>query len=205
MKTIDMTGTTLNGVLVLAQAESRQNRASWLCRCACGANFNAVGTALRLGKTKSCSHCSKLTVKKAVTKHGLVGTREYNSYNAMKARCLNPLDKRYSRYGGRGISICSRWLDSFPNFIEDMGMQPSRNHSIERVDRDKGYEPENCVWASMVEQANNRSNNNLIEIDGRTQTITQWSRETGVNRTVILRRMKKGFSGTSLIQKGILK
>lgn len=205
MKTIDMAGTTVNGVLVIAKVESRQDRAAWLCRCACGANFNAVGTRLRLGRTKGCAQCSKLSARTAVTKHGLVGTREYNSYNAMKSRCLNPKDKRYSRYGGRGISICDRWLESFVNFIEDMGMQPSREHSIERIDGDKGYEPGNCVWATRVEQANNRSNNTLIEIGGRTQTITRWARESGVSRTVILNRMKRGIAGPALIHKGILK
>lgn len=205
MKTIDMAGTTVNGVMVLAKAESIKGKASWLCRCACGSDFNAIGTALRLGKTKGCVPCSKLRAREAATKHGLVGTREYNSYNAMKSRCLNPSDKRYLRYGGRGISICDRWLESFTNFIEDMGMQPSRNHSIERVDRDKGYAPGNCIWATKVEQANNKSNNTQIEIDGRTQTMTQWSGESGVNRTVILRRMQRGLTGSSLIHKGILK
>lgn len=205
MKTIDMAGTTINGVLVIAKVESMQERATWLCRCACGANFNAVGTALRLGKAKGCSSCGKQKAREARTTHGLTGTREYNSYNAMKSRCLNPLDKRYSRYGGRGISICSRWLESFSNFIEDMGMQPSNEHSIERVDRDKGYEPGNCVWATRTEQANNRSNNTFIEIDGRTQTITGWSRDTGISRTVILQRMKRGISGKTLIHKGAIK
>jgi hypothetical protein len=123
----------------------------------------------------------------------------------MKARCYNPLDKRYQRYGGRGIVVCARWLESFNNFIKDMGMQPTAMHSIERKNGDMGYEPGNCVWATKIEQANNRSNNTVIEIEGRAQTMTQWSRESGINRTVILRRMKRGFTGASLIKKGVLK
>jgi hypothetical protein len=205
LKTIDMTGFTINGVLVIAKAKSKQGRAAWLCRCACGADFHAVGTSLRMGTTKGCMLCGKANVIESATKHGLVGTREYNSYNAMKSRCLHPSNKRYSRYGGRGISVCTRWLESFANFIEDMGMQPSRDHSIERINRDGNYEPGNCVWASKAVQANNRSNNTVIEIEGRTQTMTQWARESGVNRTVILRRMKRGLTGAPLIKKGILK
>lgn len=205
MKPIDMTGATLSGVNVIAKAGSHKGKVVWQCLCTCGALFEAVGTALRSGKTKGCKPCSKARVIEAITKHGLVGSREYHSYNAMKSRCLNPSDKRYPRYGGRGISICDRWLESFSNFIADMGMQPSAEHSIERIDCDKWYEPANCVWATRFEQANNRSNNTRIEIGGRTQTLTQWSRESGVNRTVILRRMKRGISGLSLIHKGIIK
>jgi len=205
MKTVDMTGVSVNGVTVTGKIGSRAGKAIWDCRCACGSTFEAVGVSLRTGKTKGCSSCAKARVVASATKHGLVGTREYNSYNAMKARCYNPLDKRYQRYGGRGIAVCARWLESFNNFIEDMGMQPTAMHSIERKNGDMGYEPGNCVWATKTEQANNRSNNTVIEIGGRAQTMAQWSRESGINRTVILRRMKRGFTGAALIQKGVLK
>lgn len=204
MKTVDMAGTTINGIFVIARNGSGNGKALWNCRCACSAVFPAIGTALRQGRLHGCPKCAKARIVAAATKHGLVGTREYNSYNAMKSRCYNPKDKRYSRYGGRGIEVCERWLESFTNFISDMGMQPSSDHSIERVERDKSYEPGNCVWATRVEQANNRSNNTVLEINGRTQTMVQWSRESGVNRTVILRRMKRGIVGESLINKGVL-
>lgn len=120
----------------------------------------------------------------------------------MKQRCSDPRGKRYARYGGRGITVCERWANSFANFLEDMGPQPFPGSSIERIDMDKNYEPGNCIWASREVQANNRSNNNRIEINGRTQNLTQWARETGIHRTVIYRRIQRGLSGEALIQKG---
>lgn len=123
------------------------------------------------------------------------------SYSAMKARCYDPNNKRYSRYGGRGIKVCDRWIDSYANFLLDMGRKPTCRHTLERRELDGDYEPANCVWATLEDQANNKSNNTRIEIDGRVQNIGQWARETGVNRTVILRRMQRGLKGLALIER----
>lgn len=203
---IDMTGNIVNGIAVLSHEGGKKNgKLVWKCRCHCGAEFQAVGTSLRKGGVYGCKSCTKAKMLRVATKHNAVGTREYVTYNAMKSRCYNPKDKRYPRYGGRGIAICDRWMESFNNFLADMGKKPSHDHSIERLDGDKGYEPGNCVWATRFEQANNRSNNTRIEIDGRTQNINQWSKESGVNRTVILGRMKRGISGQALINKGVLR
>lgn len=197
---IDMTGASFNGIRVVAPAGSAAGKRLWQCECSCGSLFVAVGTRLRDGSVSGCARCAKRNMEHRT--HGATGSREYVSYCAMKQRCLYPKNKRYEQYGGRGIRICDRWLESFENFYADMGQQPGPGYSIERIDRDKDYEPGNCVWADSLQQANNRSNNTRIEINGRTQTMTQWSRETGVNRTVILRRMKRGLSGESLIAKG---
>jgi hypothetical protein len=202
---IDMTGVVINGISVVAKDGSRDGKVLWKCLCPCGNEFLAIGTSLRLGKARGCTACAKKNVIAAATKHNAIGTREYVTYNAMKARCYNPKDKRYECYGGRGITICDRWLGSFPLFLSDMGSKPSPHHSIERMNGDKGYEPGNCVWATLSEQANNRSNNTRIEIDGRTQNLIQWSKEAGVNRTVILRRMKRGITGAALINKGVIR
>lgn len=203
---IDMTGVEINGVRVTGKAaEMLGGRPSWVCICACGLEFIAVGSSLRAGKTKSCPPCTKSRVASVATKHKAIGSPEYVTYSAMKARCYYERDKRFARYGGRGIRVCQRWLESFNNFLEDMAPKPSARHSIERIDVDGNYEPGNCVWATRAEQANNKSNNTRIEICGRVQTITQWSQETGVNRTVILRRMQRGLSGDALIHKGPLK
>lgn len=198
---VDMTGAVLGGIRVLGRAAPKGGRPTWECSCHCGARFSATGTALRLGKTKECPTCARTSRVRSATKHGDVGSREYIAYGAMKSRCYDPSNKRYPRYGGRGIAVCGRWLAAYSNFLFDMGRQPSPQHTLERINTDGDYEPSNCRWATLIEQANNRSNNTRIEIEGRTQTLTQWSRETGVNRTVILKRIKRGLSGAALIKK----
>ena len=115
--------------------------------------------------------------------------REYNVWSAIKARCLNPKDRAYPRYGGRGIRICDRWL-TFQNFLEDMGPRPPGT-SIERLNNDGHYEPGNCKWATPLEQGNNKRNNRLIEFEGRRMTIAQWGREHGLPRYVIRARISQ--------------
>lgn len=173
----------------------------WSCECSCGNSIEADGVSLRSGKRTSCDECSSTRRRMAATKHGLCETDEFWILEGMKSRCYNPENKRYSRYGGRGITICQRWLDSPLNFLIDLGPRPSKQHSIERNDRNGNYEPGNCRWATLEEQANNRSNNHEITIGGVTKNITKWSADTGVCRTVILRRLKRGLAGEDLIKK----
>lgn len=199
---VDMTGMTIGDVVVLGRSEHALGRPAWRCQCPCGATFVATGVSLRQGQSKSCKTCAVERRIAATTKHGGVGSPEYVSYHGMRQRCEYQKNKRYARYGGRGIKVCERWVVSFANFLADMGSRPSPAHSIERLDVDKDYEPGNCVWATKEEQANNRSNNNRIEINGRIQNLTQWARESGVHRTVIYRRIQRGVTGAALITKG---
>ena len=121
-------------------------------------------------------------------------TPEYNVWVAIKKRCYNPTYKDFPRYGARGIRVCDRWLESFLNFLADMGRRPSSRHSLERINNDGPYAPENCRWALSVEQANNRRNNRHITFNGRTLTVAQWERALGTKRGLILDRLQRGWT-----------
>ena len=105
--------------------------------------------------------------------HGMSGTPEYQAWIDMKHRCFNPNHKNYLDYGGRGITVCDRWLN-LDNFLADMGTKPSPKHSLDRIDNNGDYSPKNCKWSTRVEQNNNTRYNRLITIDDVTLTITQW-------------------------------
>ena len=112
----------------------------------------------------------------------------------MKTRCLNPNSKDFLRYQGRGITICERWKSSFWNFIEDMGPRPSPSHSIDRIDNNGNYEPSNCRWATLSDQANNMRSNHLVEYDGKSQSLAAWSAETGLAHSTLTERLRMGWT-----------
>lgn len=128
----------------------------WLCRCDCGNVAIVRRSCLRRGATKSCGCLQRELIVDRSRTHGLVATPEYHSWNGMKARCTNPKGKDWNRYGGRGIRVCDRWLNSFENFLADMGRRPGPGYSIERKENDGNYEPGNCCWATAKDQAKNR-------------------------------------------------
>lgn len=116
----------------------------------------------------------------------------YNSWMAMKGRCCNPNNSQFHDYGGRGIKVCDRWLHSFENFLADMGERPGKEYSIDRIDNNGDYCPENCRWATRGEQGNNKRNNILITYQGRTQTFRQWCRELDLPYYSAILLYKKG-------------
>jgi len=119
-------------------------------------------------------------------------SREYIVWSHMRDRCRNPRNKRYDRYGGRGIKICERW-DDFAVFLSDMGSRPSPQHTIERNDNNGNYEPENCRWATRQEQNSNQSHTRLLVAFGRTQSVSAWARELGIRRESLRDRLAKGM------------
>lgn len=125
--------------------------------------------------------------------HGMYGTPSWKSWAAMRQRCHYEKDISFHNYGGRGIKVCDRWMNSFENFYEDMGERPE-GKSLDRVDNDGDYCPENCIWATKEEQGVNQRTNRIIEHDGERLTLMQWSRRTGLSKHTISRRIRLGWS-----------
>lgn len=125
--------------------------------------------------------------------HGFSNTRIYHIWENMKSRCLNPNDQAFSYYGGRGITVCDAWSESFEAFRRDMGEPPSDKHSIDRIDNDGNYEPGNCRWATQREQMNNIRTNRRLTINGVTRTVSEWARAAGVPHRLIFQRLSRGW------------
>lgn len=156
-KPLQLAGKTFGKWIVLERVFNGKRGTYWKCKCACGKVFDIFGPELKRGKTSKCRFCA---ARGASLVHGQ-GTRgkitpEYNSWSQMKTRCLNPNDKRYSDYGGRGIKVCQEWTDSFEAFFKYIGEKPSKSHSLDRINNNGNYEPGNVQWATPLEQASNR-------------------------------------------------
>ena len=150
----DISGNTYANILVISFHSIGRNRdAHWTCRCHCGNEFVTSGGYLRSGGTTSCGCKRTKNTILSNTKHGMSATPEYRAWIDMHKRCSDPKLPKYMHYGGRGIRVCERW-NSLENFILDMGERP-HEMSLERIDNNKGYEPDNCCWATHSQQCRN--------------------------------------------------
>lgn len=166
----------------------------WECVCECGNRKVVTTSALNSGAVKSCG-CMWEENKKAiktrvVKKHGMVDTQEYHAWNGMRQRCYNKNSPKYKNYGARGIKVCDRWLHSFENFYADMGKCPD-GFSLDRIDVNGDYTPENCRWADDVTQCNNRQFNFKVTFNGITETLRYWSEKTGINKSALYLRIHR--------------
>lgn len=118
---------------------------------------------------------------------------EYSIWMNLRARCNNPKNNRYHRYGARGIRVCDRWMEDFLNFLEDMGRRPSPDHQIDRIDNNGDYTPDNCRWATRAEQSRNRSTSRFLEFAGQRLTLAEWGALTGIGMKTLHMRLKDGW------------
>ena len=225
IRSIDMTGQRFGRWTVVRRAElppnTKTRKARWVVVCDCGNESIATREALLSGDTQSCgclagyvrsyqseqAQRAREQERKANRKrqqHGMTETSEYNIWCLIKARCTNPRNHAYSRYGGRGITMCERWLHSFENFYADMGPRPSPRHSIDRIDNDLGYSPENCRWATSRDQGYNTRKTTFVTHNGKTLNLADWSKETGIPVRLLRSRCDQGMPPDKILHQGHL-
>jgi len=190
---IDLTDKTYDHLTVLRYEgrDPKTRRSLWRCKCACGNECIVDGVRLTTRDTKSCG-CQQF-VGLDRTEHGATKNRkmttEYSLWLGMKQRCTNPKHKNYENYGGRGITVCEKWSESFEAFLKDMGERPSEGLTLERMDNDKPYEPGNVRWATRLEQAQNRRSSKTYTVDGVAKTIGEWSTSHHIPYQTIVARL----------------
>jgi hypothetical protein len=195
---IDISGQKFGRLAVISrEGKSKDGKATWNCVCECGALCVVIGKLLRSGQTKSCGCLVSDTTAKRNAKHGFASRghtmSEYTIWCRMRQRCEKPSCSDYYLYGARGIIVCRRW-ESFENFLHDMGRRPSKSHSIDRIDVNGNYCPENCKWATALEQCNNTRRNRYLEFNGERKTVTNWASSVGIHIQTILRRLRLGWT-----------
>lgn len=173
------------------------------CECECGALVNVEKYNLSNGNTTKCRNCAILSRANKKSTHGHsmsrkesdpIGYNCYTRWQAIKRRCYKEYDSHYKHYGARGIKMCDRWLESYESFLCDMGLPPTKDHQIDRIDNNGDYEPSNCRWVERKVNARNKRNNRMITANGETMTLVEWSEKTGLKRECIAARLKRGWS-----------
>lgn len=183
------------GRLLVLSLHERASRGGylWLCRCDCGNTTPAHVSPLINGHTQSCGCLQKQRASEANFIHGRSNTPAQGQWSGMKARCYNPKHRAFPDYGGREITVCKRWRDSFLDFIADMGECPP-GMTLERIDNDKGYCKENCRWATYIEQGSNRRNNRILEFEGERMCVSAWARRLGCKPALIITRLNNNWT-----------
>lgn len=194
-KRIDLSGREFYRLTAIHR-EYRGREAWWNCLCKCGQTKWIRQSHLVQSMVRSCGCMRYVWVAEKLRtryiKHGLSKTRMYNTWKAMKDRCLNPDHKIYRHYGGRGIKVCERWMSSFENFLSDMGYKPTRC-VLDRIDNDGDYEPGNCRWSTPKESATNRRTTHWIMVDGVKMSMSEAARVRGMRPGTLSERLRKGI------------
>ena len=194
----DLTGQVFTRWTVLEKTEVPTAKGSmWLCRCQCGVEKIVSLSNLRGGLSKSCGclHKEQLSVRRKTHGRSREDKYLYTIWMNIKARCYNSNNPRYKDYGGRGISMCREWLDSFEAFLTHVGERPTVEHTLDRTDNNGNYEPGNVRWATKSEQNRNKRGNVFYTHEGITKTVNEWATQYGISFGMLEYRLfTKGMS-----------
>lgn len=195
---IDITGQRFGRLTaVCRESNNKRGEARWRCKCDCGNEIITIQHSLRSGNTSSCGCIRKEQLaerNKQNAKHGMKGTRLYQTWHNMKDRCFRKNHAQYADYGGRGITVCPEWTKSFEAFRDwamDNGYQDDL--TLDRRDTNGSYTPDNCRWATQKEQSNNRRSNRLITFNGETHTLKKWSEIYDIPYALLKNRIRAGM------------
>lgn len=162
----------------------------WECVCDCGKTMQANKIDILRGFTKSCGCLHREAAQRRAVPHGR-GTKEYAAWLGMNGRCNNPNVESYPLYGGRGIKLCSKWRNSYTDFLTDVGFAPTSKHSLDRINTNGNYEPGNVRWATDYEQTRNKRTNTIITINGIAMCLTDWCHKYDIKVSTVCNRVAK--------------
>lgn len=185
----DISGIKLNYLTAVNYVGSDGKKSLWKIRCDCGKEFIMPATEFLKGKQKSCGCMRHKLISQANTKHGKSKNPLYHIWRSMKERCTVPTAQAWENYGGRGIKVCSRWLESFENFWEDMSPDYQPGLTLDRIDVNGDYTPANCRWASFKEQGRNKRTNRIIDTPLGKMTVAEASEKSGIGVTTLIYRL----------------
>lgn len=198
----DLKNKKFGNLIPVSMEYIKDQRAFWNCLCDCGNEKIVRADHLISGHTKSCGCISKRTHKATHLKHNKSNTKLYKIWSSIKQRCFYDKSKNYKNYGLRGISICKEWKEDFQSFYDwSVSNGYKEGLSIDRIDVNGIYCPENCRWATIIEQANNKRNNVIIEFNEVKKPLNYWEKETGLNKKIIYKRIRRGWEVKDALSK----
>ena len=195
----ELSGQVFDRLTVISFVGIEDQQRMWLCLCRCGATTIISTRKLRAGRKRSCGCIRKEQLVARNSSHGATGTSEHTIWLLMRNRCSNPKNKRWARYGGRGIKVCPEWQDDFSRFLADVGSRPSPLHSIDRINNDGNYEPGNVRWATKREQVRNSTATLWVNLNGARMTLTECAGALALPTGTLSRYLRRGMTMDAVV------